>query len=155
MGVQYPPAPHLLWQVLKQGRVWARACGSPSVSGRHWDTEFHSRDAPGAWDRGKKIKAPAVDRNPREGKSQLCLPYSFTSCLSRVWIMIKSLGFCLPSHQFDFSSQTRYKHTWKDNTHVSHGGPCTLSTKTQHYIKVGLSLTKKFSGSLFDSTRYF
>lgn len=41
---QGPSVPHLPRQVLKLGRIGARAWGSPPVSGRLWNTEFHTGD---------------------------------------------------------------------------------------------------------------
>lgn len=94
MGVWGPPASHVLWQVLKQGRVWAGARGGLSVSGRLWDTEVHSTDAPGAWDQGKRTKAPARDRNSRPDESELSA-LQFLLMLIQSWLRIRITGIRL------------------------------------------------------------
>ena len=76
MGVWRPPASHVLWQVLKQGRDWARAWGGLSVSRRLWDPEVRSRDAPGAWDQGKGQKHQLQTETPGQTKVNVFLTVS-------------------------------------------------------------------------------
>lgn len=142
MGVRGPPVPHLARQVLKEGKVWARAWGGPPVSGTQSPTA-----QPGVWGKDKGTSRRPKPQGRRKVNSVL-LEFVI------VWLLIRIIAqkFSLPLCLFDFSSQVMCKHTWKYNTHVSHGDPCRWPTKIQHSIKMGLSLAMKFPDSLFDST---